>query len=206
MAVKIERKYIAHMIDQDGGGVNDWYWLGDDMSEYNVELNVDVAVEKDILGNEYVHIDSFDPEASADSFYARIGDAMFMKLQSIIDNIRTNGPIFRTYALDVKMWGEPQWGGITGAPSSKNPKRLGWYEKVNNVYVPSSDTSAVSTKTYYYKQFPAIRRRCCIIPQKYGGDTSGYQIPFTVKYYYDSGHPDVNGLYDVSENKFNISE
>lgn len=206
MAEKIERKYMAHMIDTANLCVttettSSWYWLGDDLDDYSIEMNAEVEIERDILGNEYVIHDNYDLESNSDMFYARSGDAMFTKLQRIIDNLYT-GKRCTTNALEVHMWGNPTWGGITGLTSTYNPKELGLYEKVNNVYVPSEDTSADTSKTYYYQQYTAIKRRCYIVPTSYGGDTSGYQIPFTVRYFNDPNYPVQAGKYDTSFKAF----
>ena len=44
--------------------------------------------------------------------------------------------------------------------------------------------------------FPAVREECCLEVNSYGGDTQGYQIPFTVHYtgVKETGTFDVTGL------------
>ena len=209
MAEKIERKYMAHMIDTANLCVttettSSWYWLGDDLEDYSIELNAEAEIERDMLGNEYIIHDYYELESDSDKFYARSGDPMFAKLQKIIDNLYT-GKRCTTNALEVHMWGSPTWGGATNLESSVNPKAIGLYEKVNNRYVLSSDTSANSSKTYYYQQYPAIKRRCYITPTSYGGDNSGYQIPFMVKYFNDPDYPVASGKYDTSFKEFVVN-
>lgn len=46
--------------------------------------------------------------------------------------------------------------------------------------------------------FKAYRQGCYIVPSSYGGDTSGYQIPFTVSYVGDK----VSGYYNSSDGSF----
>ena len=46
--------------------------------------------------------------------------------------------------------------------------------------------------------FPAIREECYLEVNSYGGDTQGYQIPFTVHYTGKKEH----GTFDVSANTF----
>ena len=47
-------------------------------------------------------------------------------------------------------------------------------------------------------QYPAIREECYLEVNSYGGDTQGYQIPFTVHY---TGSKE-QGTFDVSANTF----
>ena len=144
---KIERKYMAHYLDT--AFINDvtstatlsWYRIGEDLEEYNVELNPDTEVVKNILGNTKFNHNGYEPTAEASPFYARVGDALFAKLQDICDN-RHQGDQCKTSALEVHLWDE---------------------------------TEATGT-------FVAYRQFCYVVPESYGGDTSGYQIPFNVNY------------------------
>ena len=51
-------------------------------------------------------------------------------------------------------------------------------------------------------QFPAIREECFIEVTSYGGDTQGYQIPFTVHY---TGVKE-KGTFDVSQKTFTAQQ
>lgn len=143
---KIERKYMAHYLDTafnpSTTGTPSWYRLGEDLEEYNVELNPDTEVTKNILGNTKFTHNGYEPSADADPFYARTGDALFEKLQNIVDN-RHAGDQLKTSALEVHMW----------------------------------ETAGAATS-----DFVAYRQFCYVTPTSYGGDTSGYQIPFSVSY------------------------
>lgn len=46
--------------------------------------------------------------------------------------------------------------------------------------------------------FKAYKQKCAIVPTSYGGDTSGYQIPFTVNYMGER----VKGLYNAKTKQF----
>lgn len=192
---------MAHFIDTQIGEGQDWYWLGDDLDDFDIELNANVEIERDMLGGEYIIHEDYEPEADSDVFYAREDDAMFELLQNIIDNMLV-GSGCTTFALEVHLWETPTYGSISLATG--NPKKKDWYEYKNGNYVLSNDTTADPNKTYYYAQYPAVRRRCYIIPTSFGGDTSGYQIPFTIKYFNDPNYPVVSGLFDISEMEFNI--
>ena len=53
MANKVERKYLAHFIDAsfgNGSATPNYVRLGADLEEYNLDLNPDIEVSKNILG------------------------------------------------------------------------------------------------------------------------------------------------------------
>lgn len=146
---KIARKYMAHFLDSTFGGTTPaWYRIGEDLEEYNVELNPDTEVKKNILGNTTFNHNGYEPSADSDPFYARVGDALFTKLQNIVDTQATDDTC-KTSALEVHLWdGDAE-----------------------NGYV-------------------AYKQDCYVVPTSYGGDTSGYQIPYSVNYVGDKvrGH------------------
>ena len=138
---KIERKMMAHLIDADFNAQKpNWFRLGADLEEFNVELNPDTETGKNILGEPTFKHKGYDVSSEADPYYANTDDAIFDKLQEIIDK-RLTGDDCKTSVLEVHMWeGEENEG------------------------------------------FKAYKQDCYVIPKSYGGDTSGYQIPFTVYY------------------------
>lgn len=156
---KIERKYMAHMLDASFGGETNYVRLGKDLEEYNVELNPDTETSKNILGESTFKHNGYEVSAEADPYYAVVGDPLFEKLQDIIDN-RHTGDQCKTTALEVHLW-------------------------------DGDETSG----------FAAYRQECYIIPNSYGGDTSGYQIPFTVYY---TGER-VKGTYNPNDKTFTAS-
>lgn len=154
---KIERKYMAHMIDASFGGESENYVrLGSDLEEYNVELNPDTETSKNILGESTFKHNGYEATSDADPYFAVIGDPLFEKLQEIVDN-RYTGDQCKTFALEVHLW--------------------------------DGDES---------KGFTAYRQDCYVIPNSYGGDVGGYQIPFTVYY---TGER-IKGTYNPTGKKF----
>ena len=139
---KIARKYMAHFLDSTfGGATPSWYRIGEDLEEFNVELNPDTEQKKNILGNNsFVH-NGYEVSASAEPYYAVVGDALFEKLQEIIDGQKTDDSL-KTYAYEVHLW-----------------------------------EAGTSQGT-----FVAYRQEVYVVPTSYGGDTTGYQIPFEVHY------------------------
>ena len=156
--VPMERKMMAHYIDASFGGETiDWYRLGEDLEEFNVEMNPDIEQRKNILGaNNFIH-NGYETSADAEPFYARVGDALFPKLQTIVDN-RAQYEGTATTALEVHLW-----------------------------------EAGTTTGTYV-----AYTQGCYVVPTSYGGDTSGYQIPFTVYYVGQK----TKGTFNPSNNTF----
>ena len=141
--MKIERKYMAHYLNAtfagDSGTAN-YIRLGKDLEEYSPEMSANVEKKNNILGETSVTIDSYQKQASVSPYYAEKGDALFEKLQAIIEGNLVLDDL-KTDIVEVKLWGEE----ASGA-------------------------------------FPAVKEECYIEIVSYGGDTTGYQIPFNVHY------------------------
>lgn len=100
---KIERKYLAHFLDASFEGTTTNYTrLGKDLEEYNEELNPDVAVQKNILGEQNVNHNGYEVQSEVDPFYAYAGDPLFEKL-SAIANERKTGSDCITTKVDVLL-------------------------------------------------------------------------------------------------------
>lgn len=150
---KIERKYMAHYINTGTTSSPSWYWLGDDLEDYSIELNPDTELFKNIKGVTEFRQNGYEPSASSDPFYARQGDALFAKLQKFVDE-RPTGDQNRMQTLEVHLWEE---GSTSGS-------------------------------------YVAWRQDAYVVPSSYGGDTSGYQIPFDINYVGDR----TKGMFAVS--------
>lgn len=158
---KIARKYMAHYLDSGFGAdpaTATWYRLGEDLEEFNVEMNADTEVKKNILGTTSFTNSGYQPSADADPFYAREGDALFDKLQEIIDTQATDDTT-KTQSLEVHLWKK------------------------------SGDTGSV---------YEAYVQDCYVVPTSYGGNTSGYQIPFTINLVGEK----TKGTFDLTSKKF----
>ena len=111
MAGKIERKYLAHYIDASFNGTPvNYVRLGKDLEEYNEELNPDVEVRQNILGEQNVMHNGYEVQSEVDPFYAYEGDAMFTQLCKIA-NERLTGDACMTTKVDVllKADGSVDW-------------------------------------------------------------------------------------------------
>lgn len=100
---KIERNYLAHFIDASfGGNTTEYVRLGKDLEEYNEELNPDVEVNKNILGEQNVQHNGYEVQSDVDPFYAYEGDALFEQL-CLIANERKTGDDCLTTKVDVLL-------------------------------------------------------------------------------------------------------
>ena len=141
MTGKIKRKYMAHFVNASTGETENYVRLGKDLEEYLIELNPNVETKSNILGEVSTIIDKYEPSASADPYYAEIGDPMFERLQAIVDERQTMDDL-KTYTVEVHLWEETETEGT----------------------------------------YVAYKEEAIIEVSSYGGDTTGYQIPFTLHY------------------------
>lgn len=138
---KIKRKFMAHYIDAAVPGTegNEFVRLGKDLEEFNVEMNANVETKNNILGETSVNVDSYQPQSSAEPYYAVVGDPLFTRLQAIIDERQTLDDL-KTTVVEVHLW---ETSGEEGT-------------------------------------FVAYSEEAIIEVSSYGGDTTGYQIPFNI--------------------------
>lgn len=160
MTGKIKRKFMAHFIDAalPSASTPVYVRLGKDLEEYNVEMNANIGTKNNILGETSVNLDSYQPQASAEPYYAEIGDPLFVRLQGIIDERQTLDDL-KTSVVEVHLWDED--------------------ETAKGSYV-------------------AYREDAIIEVSSYGGDTTGYQIPFNV--HHTDGR--VKGSFDLKTKTF----
>ena len=108
---KIERKYLAHFLDASfGGSTANYIRLGKDLEEYNEELNPDVEVNKNILGEQSVQHNGYEVQSDVDPYYAYEGDPLFTQLADVANERKTGGgcQTTRVEALFDEE-GECQW-------------------------------------------------------------------------------------------------
>ena len=96
---KIQRKYLAHYI-QVG---QEYIRLGKDLEEFSPELSAQVDKSKNILGQTAVAVTGYEKSAAVEPYYAEQGDALFEKLQSIIDGDLVLDDC-AAHVVEVKLW------------------------------------------------------------------------------------------------------
>ena len=155
-----ERKYLAHYIDSAfSATAPEYVRLGKDLEEYNVELNPDVEIKKNILGENSVVVNGYEVSSSVDPFYYDYDESLSEKVMDIAMERRT-GNACKTTVVDVLL-------------------------------KPGEGDAAPTTVWAYCED-------CVVVPESYGGDTSGIQVPFTI-------HRDGNrkkGTFDIATKKF----
>lgn len=104
---KIKRELMAHFVNAalPSEGEAKYEWLGDDLEEYNTEMNANVDTKGNIKGKTSVSIDSYQPQASVEPYYAAKGSAMFERLQNIIDERLTLDDL-KTDVVEAHLWEE----------------------------------------------------------------------------------------------------
>lgn len=108
---KIERKYLAHYLDASFGGETATYVrLGKFLEEYQEELNPDVEIQKNILGEQSVQHNGYEVQSDVDPYYAEEGDPLFKRLSKIA-NERLTGDDCKTTKIDVLLnsSGKVEW-------------------------------------------------------------------------------------------------
>ncbi len=107
----IERKFLAHYLDDSFGGTTAHYnRIGKDLEEYGDELNPDVETKNNIWGEQSVNHKGYQVQSEVDPYYAEEGDALYEKLEEIV-NKRLTGDDCKTTKIDVLVNanGEVQW-------------------------------------------------------------------------------------------------
>lgn len=102
---KIERKMMAHYIDGSITEPPAYFRLGQDLEEFNVDMNAEFESTKNILGESSTQMKGYDPQSSVSPYYAVTDDGIFEKLQNIIDT-RGTGDATDTTVLEVHLWEE----------------------------------------------------------------------------------------------------
>lgn len=101
----IERKYMAHYLDgafdtsYEGA---EYVRLGKDLEEYLVELNPDVEVSKNILGENSVRVNGYEASASVEPYYYEYDDSLSEKIMKIAME-RLTGDSCKTSTVDVLL-------------------------------------------------------------------------------------------------------
>ena len=134
--MKAERKYLAHYIDSSFGGTVAYVRLGKDLEELNIELNPDVEVRKNIIGEQSVTHNGYEVSSDVEPYYYEYDDALSEKVYDIAMK-RLTGDACKTTVVDVLI--KP------GATDEAAPTVLSAYRE-DVIVVPNSvggDTSGV---------------------------------------------------------------
>ncbi len=104
---KIARKYMAHYIDSAVTSPAVYNRLGADLEEFVIEMNANVESKQNILGETSKSVDSYEPQASVEPYYASSGDPLYTRLQKIADE-RLVLDDLKTTTVEVHLWEEDE--------------------------------------------------------------------------------------------------
>ena len=166
--MKIERRYMAHYLNAGFGGEENYCRLGADLEEYSPELTANVEKKSNILGQTSVTIDGYQKQGEVSPYYAEVGDPLFEKLQAIIDGDLVLDDL-KTDIVEVKLWGET-------ADDSYPSFTMRQQNRLERVMEGLDSFCRELTRN----ETACASVELCIV--SYGGDTTGYQIPFNVHY------------------------
>lgn len=113
---RMERKYLAHFIDASFGGqvqglANPTYVrLGKDLESYSEELNPQVDVRRNILGEQNVIHNGYQVQSTAEPYYADEDDLLFAPIAAVA-NYRKTGEACQTTRVEclVDATGKQIW-------------------------------------------------------------------------------------------------
>lgn len=140
----VERKYLAHYLDASFGEA-EYVRIGKNLEEYSEELNPDVEVTKNILGEQSVQHSGYEVQADVDPFYyENYDDTLSNKIMELA-NTRATGDKCKTTMVDVLL--KP------GATEDAAPTVV-WAYREDVYVIPNSiggDTSGIQTPFTVYK-------------------------------------------------------
>ena len=98
---RMERKFLAHYLDANFGvGAANYVRLGKDLEAYAEELNPQVDIRRNILGEQNVIHNGYQVQSQADPFYADADDPLFEPIAAIA-NDRKTGDACQTTRVEV---------------------------------------------------------------------------------------------------------
>lgn len=144
----VERKYLAHYLDGKFDmtySSTEYSRIGKDLEEYSEELNPEVEVTKNIIGEQSVRHSGYEVSADVDPFYfENYDDALSNKIMELAMT-RATGDKCRTSMVDVLL--KP------GATEDEAPTVVWAYREDVVIAVNSvgGDTTGIQTPFTVYK-------------------------------------------------------
>ena len=144
----IERKYYAHYLDAAFDrtyAATEYVRLGKDLEEYNEELNPDVEVSKNILGEQSVKHSGYEAQADVDPYYFEDYDDDLSNKMFELVNTRATGDKCKTSMVDVLL--KP-------GDTEDDPPTVVWAYREDVYVIPNSaggDTSGIQVPFTVYK-------------------------------------------------------
>lgn len=146
----IERKYLAHYLDAKFDKTYEgaeYVRLGKDLEEFNEELNPDVEISKNILGEQSVRHSGYEIQGDVDPFYYEdYDDTLSNKIFELV-NTRATGDKCKSSMVDVLL--KPDQEDPEGTPPT-----VVWAYREDVYVIPNTsggDTSGIQTPFTIYK-------------------------------------------------------
>lgn len=142
----LERKFLGHYLDDSFAQSHSMTRLGEDLEEFNQELNPDIETSKNILGKQSIKHNGYEVSASVEPYYYATSDTLATKVWDIA-NKRLQGDETETESIDVLFT-------ITVEGNTKTVNIISAYKETVSV-IPQSmggDTSGVQIpfELYYH--------------------------------------------------------
>ena len=103
--MKAERKFLAHYLDSKFDttyAACDYVRIGKDLEELNEELNPDVEIKKNILGEQSVSHSGYEVSSEVNPYYYEYDDSLSEKILDI-GMMRKKGDECKTTKVDVLL-------------------------------------------------------------------------------------------------------
>ncbi|MEE1031603.1 MAG: hypothetical protein U0L12_05635 [Ruminococcus sp.] len=101
----VERKYLAHFLDAKFDmtyKATEYARLGKDLEEYSEELNPEVEVTRNIIGEQSVKHSGYEVSGDVDPFYFEYDDSLSSKIADLAMT-RATGDACKTTMVDVLL-------------------------------------------------------------------------------------------------------
>lgn len=169
----IERKYLAHYLDAAfdmTGEATSYTVLGKDLEEFNEEMNPQVEVKSNILGEQSVQHSGYQVQGEVAPFYfADYNDELSGKIAELV-NTRATGDKCKTTMVDVLL--KP------GATDSTAPTVV-WAYREDCYVIPTSiggDTSGVQVPFTVYMAGNRTKGSFDISTKKFTPETASLSL------------------------------
>lgn len=167
----IERKYLAHFIDAAFDltyAKTDYARLGKDLEEYNEELNPQVEISSNILGEQSVKHRGYQAQAEVSPYYyENYEDALSDKIFELA-NTRATGDKCKTSSVDVLLKADE-------TDPENGPMTVVWAYREDCYVIPNTvggDTSGIQTPFTIYKAGNRVKGTWDIDTRKFTVGTS----------------------------------
>lgn len=98
---KLKRSHLKHYVDTTmGSATPSWYIIGKDIDDMSVDLSPSTDIKKNILDENVIQDNGFEPSLDADTYYADPSDSLYPKIKDIALN-RLTGDDCKSKILEV---------------------------------------------------------------------------------------------------------